>query len=266
MEQIDCDDLMTFPTTSTSANGTVLISIMGPVGCHSHQKYALSPVSSALNRFHTEHDEPDHCSAHWICRRMLGVYASLTYSEVIESSHGIAGQEPQKHYKNPSLAPQSPSPASPRSPSFVNMPGGPSAAGGHVIGASGSKVALCLLVVAPNAHLLLEQILWHRHDKFVLSTSPNCLLLTSAPAFSAFGGILFGYDTGVISGVKEMLPWLQQFGYLGIDPKDGAQKWMISSSNESLVVSILSAGTFFGALLAAPTAGPLFAPVVQNSI
>jgi len=63
-----------------------------------------------------------------------------------------------------------------------------------------------------------------------------------------------------------MLPWLQQFGYLGIDKKDGVQKWMIGSSNESLVVSILSAGTFFGALLAAPTAGPYtpLAPRIQS--
>lgn len=42
--------------------------------------------------------------------------------------------------------------------------------------------------------------------------------------------------------------WLQQFGYAKGDGTYG-----ISTSDESLVVSILSAGTFFGALLAAPT-------------
>ncbi|KAJ3569260.1 hypothetical protein NP233_g5174 [Leucocoprinus birnbaumii] len=68
-------------------------------------------------------------------------------------------------------------------------------------------------------------------------------------AFSAFGGILFGYDTGVINGVKAMLPWLQVFGEIGPDGKP-----FLSSSRESLVVSILSAGTFFGALLGAPVA------------
>lgn len=72
--------------------------------------------------------------------------------------------------------------------------------------------------------------------------------------FAAFGGILFGYDTGVISGVKEMKAWLCQFG----DPTDDFKRWPsgcgISSSTESLVVSILSAGTFFGALLASPAA------------
>lgn len=67
--------------------------------------------------------------------------------------------------------------------------------------------------------------------------------------FSAFGGILFGYDTGVISGVKEMKVWLRTFGY---EKAEGI--YAISSETESLVVSILSAGTFFGALLGAPVA------------
>ncbi|CAE6408429.1 unnamed protein product, partial [Rhizoctonia solani] len=66
-------------------------------------------------------------------------------------------------------------------------------------------------------------------------------------AFAAFGGILFGYDTGTISGIKEMKDWLRTFGY-----DKGGGDYSISTSNESLVVSILSAGTFFGALLAAP--------------
>ncbi|KAK7056352.1 Plasma membrane low glucose sensor [Paramarasmius palmivorus] len=65
-------------------------------------------------------------------------------------------------------------------------------------------------------------------------------------AFAAFGGILFGYDTGVISGVKEMHDWLCTFGTRSGD------SCTISSSSESLIVSILSAGTFFGALLGAP--------------
>ncbi|KAF7785061.1 hypothetical protein Agabi119p4_1226 [Agaricus bisporus var. burnettii] len=69
-------------------------------------------------------------------------------------------------------------------------------------------------------------------------------------AFSAFGGILFGYDTGVVNGIKVMEPWLRRFG----DELDSKGNFVLSSSRESLVVSILSAGTFFGALLGAPVA------------
>ncbi|ODV81300.1 glucose transporter/sensor [Suhomyces tanzawaensis NRRL Y-17324] len=57
--------------------------------------------------------------------------------------------------------------------------------------------------------------------------------------FAAFGGLLFGYDTGTISGVMAMKYVKQQF------PKDGQE---FSSSESSLIVSILSVGTFFGAL------------------
>jgi len=46
-----------------------------------------------------------------------------------------------------------------------------------------------------------------------------------------------------------MSSWLQQFGYRKDDGSYG-----ITTADESLVVSILSAGTFFGALLAAPAA------------
>jgi MFS family permease len=44
--------------------------------------------------------------------------------------------------------------------------------------------------------------------------------------------------------------WLKTFGYY--DTAKG--KYVLSTPNESLIVSILSAGTFFGALLAAPMA------------
>jgi len=63
--------------------------------------------------------------------------------------------------------------------------------------------------------------------------------------FVAFGGVLYGYDTGTISGIIAMPYWLQEFSS---DPKH------LSSSDESLIVSILSVGTFFGALAAAPLA------------
>ncbi|KAI0032308.1 MFS monosaccharide transporter [Vararia minispora EC-137] len=66
-------------------------------------------------------------------------------------------------------------------------------------------------------------------------------------SFAAFGGILFGYDTGTISGIQGMSDWLRTFGHQQPDGSYG-----ITSSQQSLVVSILSAGTFFGALFGAP--------------
>jgi sugar porter (SP) family MFS transporter len=68
-------------------------------------------------------------------------------------------------------------------------------------------------------------------------------------AFAGFGGILFGYDTGTIGGVIAMQDWLHVFGKF-----DTTIGWFIPTNDKSLVVSILSAGTFFGALLAYPMA------------
>ncbi|KAL9530268.1 Major facilitator-type transporter [Sphaerulina musiva] len=64
--------------------------------------------------------------------------------------------------------------------------------------------------------------------------------------FVAFGGVLFGYDTGTISGILAMPYWIEEF-------RTGDNEG-ITSSQDSLIVSILSAGTFFGALTAAPVA------------
>ncbi|KAF2756000.1 general substrate transporter [Pseudovirgaria hyperparasitica] len=64
--------------------------------------------------------------------------------------------------------------------------------------------------------------------------------------FVAFGGVLYGYDTGTISGILAMPYWLQTFS---TTPDN-----TLTASQDSLIVSILSAGTFFGALLAAPAA------------
>ncbi|KAH0149170.1 putative transporter, partial [Aureobasidium melanogenum] len=57
-------------------------------------------------------------------------------------------------------------------------------------------------------------------------------------AFAAFAGILYGYDTGTISGIQEMPYWIKQFD----DPA--------AHGKISLIVSILSVGTFVGALAA----------------
>nr|QFR37070.1 MFS transporter [Cyberlindnera americana] len=64
--------------------------------------------------------------------------------------------------------------------------------------------------------------------------------------FAAFGGILFGYDTGTISGILAMNYVLKTFpkDNPGVDGEPGT----FSSSEHSMIVSLLSVGTFFGSL------------------
>jgi len=57
-------------------------------------------------------------------------------------------------------------------------------------------------------------------------------------AFAAFGGIFFGYDSGYINGIMGMDYFTHEFG---------DSKGTIPSSTKSLIVSILSVGTFLGA-------------------
>ncbi|KAM5344075.1 hypothetical protein ACJ41O_012612 [Fusarium nematophilum] len=70
--------------------------------------------------------------------------------------------------------------------------------------------------------------------------------------FVAFGGVLYGYDTGIINGILAMRYWRDLFSTGYRNRSDGELD--ISSSQSSLIVSILSVGTFFGALSAAPLA------------
>lgn len=65
--------------------------------------------------------------------------------------------------------------------------------------------------------------------------------------FVAFGGVLYGYDTGTISGIIVMKYWVKEF----------TSHNELEAGDESLIVSILSAGTFLGALTAAPVADKL---------
>jgi len=60
-------------------------------------------------------------------------------------------------------------------------------------------------------------------------------------AFASFGGIFFGYDSGYINGVNSSSIFIHHV--------QGADAKALSSSHQSLIVSILSAGTFFGALI-----------------
>jgi SP family sugar:H+ symporter-like MFS transporter len=64
--------------------------------------------------------------------------------------------------------------------------------------------------------------------------------------FVAFGGVLYGYDTGTISGILEMTYWKDTFS---TGTRDSSGNLTVSSSEQSGIVSILSAGTFFGALM-----------------
>lgn len=60
--------------------------------------------------------------------------------------------------------------------------------------------------------------------------------------FASFGGIFFGYDSGYIAGVLGMPYFIQAI--------EGEGATTLTSSHKSLITSILSAGTFFGALMA----------------
>jgi SP family sugar:H+ symporter-like MFS transporter len=59
------------------------------------------------------------------------------------------------------------------------------------------------------------------------------------------------YDTGTIGGILAMNYWRAHFSTGYINPTDHLPD--ISASQSSMIVSLLSAGTFFGALTAAPT-------------
>jgi len=67
--------------------------------------------------------------------------------------------------------------------------------------------------------------------------------------FAAFGGIFFGYDSGYINGVIGMDFVIHT--YTGLPYSDATNKnlWTLPSWQSSLIVSILSLGTFVGALI-----------------
>jgi len=87
---------------------------------------------------------------------------------------------------------------------------------------------------------------WHKPDNVAGSSAPAIMV----GLFVATGGLLFGYDTGTISGILAMAAFRDQFSTGYFDPHD--HKPNVSPDQSSVIVAILSAGTFFGALLAAP--------------
>jgi len=72
--------------------------------------------------------------------------------------------------------------------------------------------------------------------------------------FAAFGGVFFGFDSGYISGVLAMPYFIHLFTGIPIPASDASDAvkaaFVIPTPHKSLIVSILSAGTFFGALIA----------------
>lgn len=74
-------------------------------------------------------------------------------------------------------------------------------------------------------------------------------------AFAAFGGIFFGYDTGWISGVMGMPYFISLYTGLSYSDRflaNGSSNpaFQLPAWEKSLITSILSAGTFFGAIIA----------------
>lgn len=73
-------------------------------------------------------------------------------------------------------------------------------------------------------------------------------------AFAAFGGIFFGFDSGYINGVMGMRYFIHEFTGKPYPPTDATASekasFVVPAWRQSLIVSILSAGTFFGALVA----------------
>ncbi|KAJ3541164.1 hypothetical protein NM208_g4742 [Fusarium decemcellulare] len=67
--------------------------------------------------------------------------------------------------------------------------------------------------------------------------------------FVSMGGLLFGYDTGQISGFLEMPDFLDRFGMT-----NSSGDRVFSTVRSGLIVALLSIGTLMGALIAAPIA------------
>ncbi|KAI0400606.1 general substrate transporter [Xylaria palmicola] len=76
-------------------------------------------------------------------------------------------------------------------------------------------------------------------DRIEAPVTPKAYLMC---AFSAFGGIFFGYDSGYINGVMAMPYFVQQI--------EGPGATSLSGPSKGLITSVLSLGTFVGALAA----------------
>jgi sugar porter (SP) family MFS transporter len=91
-----------------------------------------------------------------------------------------------------------------------------------------------------------HSVAWHKPDNVAGSSAPAIMV----GLFVATGGLLFGYDTGTINGILAMRSFRDQFSTGYLDPTDHLRN--VTPAQSSQIVSILSAGTFCGSLLAAP--------------
>ncbi|ETW76260.1 MFS sugar transporter [Heterobasidion irregulare TC 32-1] len=87
--------------------------------------------------------------------------------------------------------------------------------------------------------------------QFRFRGEPVSLMAIVVNLFVSMGGYIFGYDIGYISGCLIMPHFQQAYGTIDSSSASG---FALSSRRQSVVVALLSAGCFAGALLGVPTA------------
>lgn len=96
----------------------------------------------------------------------------------------------------------------------------------------------------PSLHIPVPAQAQRKHSMAPLfekgSLGPSILI----GAFTTVGGILYGYDTGIIAGILAMDTFKEDYGKP--DPTHPGS-FYLPSARKSLIVSILAAGLFSGA-------------------